>query len=129
MPQITNSDRIDIGEGYAVGPDRCATIKNTSGLKPLGRSVLIEPYTPERKQGLIELPAEVQVRTDMIEQRAKVIEVGARAWMDEGEPRARPGDKVLVAAYAGHMAVGTADGKQYRFINDRDIFAQIEVES
>jgi co-chaperonin GroES (HSP10) len=64
----------------------------------------------------------------MVEQRAIVIEVGSVAWHDEPVPRAKPGDKVLVAKFAGHMAVGTKDGKQYRFINDRDIFAAIELE-
>lgn len=104
-------------------------MENTSGLKALGRAVLIKPYSPERKKSIIELPDAVKVTQDMIEQRAVVIQVGACAWMDEPEKRAQPGDKVLVAAYAGYMAVGTADGEQYRLINDRDIFAQIEVES
>jgi len=103
-------------------------MKNESGLRPLGRAVLIQPYTPERKTGLIVLPDEVAGRDSMLEQRAIVIEVGKSAWHDEFQPRACPGDKVLVSKFAGHMAQGTADGKQYRFVNDRDIFAAIEVE-
>ena len=101
---------------------------NQSGLKPLGRAVLVAPYEPERLSSIIEIPAEVQGRLQMVEQRAVVIEVGSTAWCDEPVPRAKPGDKVLVARFAGHMATGTKDGKQYRFINDRDIFAAIEVE-
>lgn len=102
---------------------------NNSGLKPLGRAVLIEPYVPERKNTLIQLPDEVMAKDLSIEMRAIIIEVGPRAWMDEDQARAKPGDKVLVSKFAGVMAVGTADGKQYRLINDKDIFAQIEVES
>ena len=98
---------------------------NTSGIRPLGRAVLVEPYEPEVKQGSIIIPKTVQERTQMVEQRATVIEVGPEAWRDEEFPRARPGDRVLVAKYAGHMAQGTADGKQYRLINCNDIFAQI----
>lgn len=100
---------------------------NESGLKPLGRAVLVKPYTPERRQGLIALPDEVNARLQSIDQRAIVVEVGPDAW--EGEtPRAKPGDKVLIAKFSGFMAEGTKDKEQYRFVNDRDIFAAIEVE-
>lgn len=102
---------------------------NESGLKPAGRAVLVAPYTPERKQGLIVLPDEVLSRDQMIEVRAIVIEAGPSAWCDEAQPRAKVGDKVLVSKFAGFVATGTKDGKPYRFINDRDIFAIIEDES
>jgi len=103
-------------------------MKNESGLKPLGRAVLICPYEPERISSIIEIPAEVQGRLQMVEQRAVVVEVGANAWCDEPSPRAKAGDKVLVARFSGFMAQGTKDSKQYRFVNDRDIFAAIETE-
>lgn len=102
--------------------------KNPSGLKPAGRAVLIKPYQPERKQSMIVMPDEVANRDQSIEQRAMVIEVGPSAWCDETVHRAKPGDKVLVSKFAGFVAVGTRDGERYRFINDRDIFALIEVE-
>ena len=98
---------------------------NVSGLEPLGRAVLIKPYEPEIKQGVIQLPDSVKGRNTMVEQRATVIAVGACAWDDEPVPRAKPGDKVLVTKFAGYMAVGPGDGEQYRLINDRDIFARI----
>ncbi len=103
-------------------------MSNRSGLKPLGRAVLIEPYEPELKSSIIAIPDSAQDRLQMVEQRAIVIEVGPNCWCDEPAPRAKPGDKVLVARFAGFMAKGTADGKSYRFVNDRDIFAAIEVE-
>jgi co-chaperonin GroES (HSP10) len=102
---------------------------NKSGLKPLGRAVLVQPYEPEKKASLIELPETVKERTVMVEQRAVVIEAGPAAWEDESEPRAKPGDKVLITKYAGHMCEGTADGKLYRLVNDRDVFCRIGVES
>lgn len=103
-------------------------MENTSGLAPLGRAVLVMHYEPEKKDSLIEIPDFVQDRTLMVEQRAIVIEVGPAAWPDE-PPRAKPGDKVLIAKMSGYMATGTADGKRYRLINDRDIFAAITKEN
>lgn len=101
---------------------------NESGLLPKGRAVLVMPYQPERKESIIALPDEVQANMQSLEQRAIVVAIGPCAWENESEPRAQVGDKVLISAFAGYMAKGTKDNKQYRFINDRDIFAQIEVE-
>lgn len=103
-------------------------MKNTSGLKPLGRAVLVEHYEPERANALIVMPDSVKVRTLMVEQRAVVVEVGVEAWKEESQPRAKPGDLVLISSMAGYMAEGTADGKQYRLVNDRDVFAKITSE-
>jgi len=97
---------------------------NNSGLVPLGRAVLVELYEPERKDSLIALPDFVQERGAAIETRARVIDVGPACWPDEPK-RAAPGDKVLISKMAGFVAKGTRDGKIYRFINDRDIFARI----
>ena len=104
-------------------------MENKSGLKPLGYAVLVQPYEPEMKKGLIVMPETVKERSAMVETRAVVIEVGPAAWTDEKAPRAIPGDKVLISKFAGAMATGTADGKPYRIVNDRDIYCRIEVES
>lgn len=61
-----------------------------------------------------------------LEQNCVVVETGPACWPDESRPRAWPGDHVIVAKFAGHQRLGV-DGKQYRFVNDRDIFAGIEV--
>lgn len=103
--------------------------KNTSGLKPVGRAVLVQPYQPERKVSVIVMPDEVSGRDQMVEQRAILVEAGPHAWCDEPGPRAVAGDKVLISRFAGFMATGTRDQQKYRFINDRDIFALIEVEN
>lgn len=99
-------------------------MENTSGLKPLGRAVLVRPYEPERKGSMIALPDFVQERSATIDTRAVVVEVGAACWPDE-PARAGVGDKVFISKMAGFVARGTADGELYRFINDRDIFAAI----
>lgn len=101
---------------------------NESGLEPLGVAVLVAPYEPERHGGLIEIPDSVKDRTLMVEQRAIVVAVGSEAWAEEKTPRAKPGDKVLITKMAGYMATGTKDGKKYRLVNDRDIFAGIKEE-
>lgn len=102
-------------------------MENNSGLKPLGRAVLVEHYEPEKRASLIELPDFVNDRVMMVEQRAIVVEVGPACWPDE-PARAQSGDKVLISKMSGYMAIGPADGKRYRIINDRDIFAAITTE-
>lgn len=101
---------------------------NKSGLKALGKAVLVEPYEPEISSSIIQLPPSVRERSVLVETRAIVIEVGPAAWDDEPVPRAKPGDKVLITKFAGVIAQGTLDGKPYRFVNDRDIFAGIGAE-
>lgn len=101
---------------------------NNSGLEPRGRAVLVEHYEPERKGSLIELPDMVQNQTLMVEQRAIVVAVGPACWPDE-PARATVGEKVLISKMSGYMCKGTLDGKRYRLINDRDIFAAITGEA
>ncbi len=103
-------------------------VKNTSGVAPLGRAVLVEYYEPKKEESLIVLPDAVKDREILIEQRAIVVEVGPLAWCNEPVPRARPGDKVLMAKFSGHQLTGPADGKKYRIVNDQDIFAAITSE-
>lgn len=105
-------------------------MENTSGLKPLGIAVLVKPYVPEYKtESGIEIPNFVKERMLMADQRAVVIEAGPEAWLDEQAPRAKPGDRVMLAKYAGHLLIGTADGVQYRMVNCDDIFAGITEEN
>jgi len=101
---------------------------NQSGLDPRGQAVLVAPYQPEVRKGLIEIPDAVAASTYMLEQRAVVVAIGPEAWKGEA-PRARVGEKVLISQMAGHLAKGPADGKQYRLINARDIFCAIVEEA
>lgn len=101
-------------------------MENKSGLHPAGVVVLVEPYEPEIAKSSLVIPTNVRLATRQVETRARVIEVGAEAWKEESSPRARPGDVMLIAKYAGVMAVGPLDGKQYRLVNDRDLFCRID---
>lgn len=99
---------------------------NTSGLNPKGRAVLVKPYEPTVAQGSIIIPDSVKANMQTVEQRAIVIAIGPECWKEEGVARAVEGEHVLISAYAGYMATGVKDKEQYRFVNDRDIFAGIE---
>ena len=100
-------------------------MKNNSGIHPLGRAVLVKPYLPEIKRGLIELPPEVMGRALQLDQRAIIVEIGPIAWKDE-PPRASIGDRVMVSKFSGALIIGPLDNEQYRMINDIDVFAAIE---
>lgn len=99
-------------------------VKNTSGIKPLGRAVLVKYYEPERRESAIIIPESVENTRSLVEQRATVVEIGPEAWQD-AIPRAAVGDKVLISRYAGYQTRGPADGQMYRLVNDNEIFAQI----
>lgn len=100
-------------------------MENRSGLQARGRAVLVKPYEPELKSSVIAVPESAQQRMSMLEQRAVVIDIGPSAWHDEPQPRAKVGERVLVSRFAGFVAGRdmTADGEEYRLINDRDVFA------
>jgi co-chaperonin GroES (HSP10) len=97
-------------------------ILNTSGWRPAGRAVLVLPDIITETKSTIIIPKTVTDRTKMMQDRATVIAVGPEAWAEEREGRAVPGDKVILAAFAGYILMGE-DGKEYRFVNERDIFA------
>lgn len=99
--------------------------ENASGIEPRGVAVLLRPYEIKTKAGLI-IPKGAQERDAMVNLRAEVVDIGPVAWHDEVEPRAKIGDHVMVTQYAGMLCVGPRDGKQYRLVNDRDIFCRIQ---
>ena len=101
-------------------------MKNKSGLTPLGQAVLLKPYeAKEVMSSIIEIPVSAEERHTMAEQRAIVVAVGPEAWGNEKAPRAKPGDHVMVSAYAGQLTKGPKDGERYRVVNGRDIFLRI----
>lgn len=102
-------------------------MENSSGLHPKGRAVLVEPYEPEVKKGLIAIPETVSDRLSMLEQCGVVVEVGPEAWKDEAVPRARPGDHVMISRMAGVAVKGRTDGKTYRVVNANEIFLGLDV--
>lgn len=104
-------------------------MSNESGLEPLGRAVLVEMVELEQsKNDLIQIPVHIRQSSAAMEQRALVKAIGSECWKDEGEARAKVGDKVIVTKLAGYVVNGPKDGKLYRLVNDRDIFCRIHDE-
>jgi len=101
------------------------TIKNSSGLEPRGHAVLVKPYEPDFQSSIIAIPDSYGDKSKMAENRVIVIALGVTAWDDEPEPRALPGDKVMVTRYSGVMVRGPLDGEIYRLINDSDVYCRI----
>jgi len=98
---------------------------NESGLEPLGRAVLCEPYEEAKaKDSLIVIPDSVQERHQALDVKVRVLAVGPACWPDE-PARAKAGDVVFVARMSGFVTKGPKDGKQYRLVNDRDIFCRV----
>jgi co-chaperonin GroES (HSP10) len=102
--------------------------RNKSGLHPQGVAVLTEPYEPEVKlwSDTLIIPDAVRESLSVLENRVVVVEVGLAAWADEPQPRAQPGDVVLIQKHSGFVATG-ADGKMYRMVNCRDIFCTLDI--
>lgn len=122
---------------------RRRTYPNPSGLLPVGHAVLLEPYEPDfdsaRKSGLI-IPDALRNNSIMVEMRSRVIALGDEAYRPENatwlrrlltpwRPRCLPGDKIMVQKYSGAVLVGPLDGKQYRMINEEDVFVRIVAEA
>lgn len=100
---------------------------NQSGLRPKGRAVLVRmTELDDFKTELIQIPDNVRQGSAVMETRGVVVEVGAACWIDEPEPRASPGDKVIITKLAGYVAMGPKDNKPYRICNDRDVFCVVE---
>lgn len=97
---------------------------NTSGVDPLGRAILVEPYEPVRAKSLLVIPDHILANERTLDLQVRVVAVGPAAYPDEPQ-RCQAGDLVYVAKMAGVMLVGPRDGKPYRLVNDRDVFAKI----
>jgi co-chaperonin GroES (HSP10) len=136
MPIILGKVKIGGWRSQSIRP-------NPSGLRPAGHAILLEPYEPDfdaaRKSGLI-IPDNLRNNSIMVEMRAIVVAMGAECYRKDNQtwigrmltpwrPRCRVGDKIMVQKYSGAIVVGTLDGKQYRAINDEDVFLVIESEA
>lgn len=98
---------------------------NTSGIKPVGVSILILPDNVEQKtaSGIV-LATDTQIEREQLRQTdGVVVELAANAYYDE-KPRCAVGDRVIMAAYAGMVRKGL-DDKSYRLIKDNDVVAII----
>lgn len=103
---------------------------NSSGLEPRGRAVLVRPYDPTMQKSELGrkliIPKEAMQQGLALEMMATVVAVGNHCWPEEPEPRANPGDLVIIAKMSGALVQGPKDGQWYRAINDRDLFMRVE---
>lgn len=102
------------------------TIKNIEDLVIISTKVLVQ--IEKLKQGTIELPSEVLQREQDKITKGIFLKAGPIAFMDlydPGEPVKKQvphkGDTVYFVKYAGKAL--TVDGKEYRVIQDDDIYA------
>ena len=111
-----------------------ANIVNTSGIHPIGQTVLIKPKQVEvkTKSGIIISTATEEERLEMAQMYAVVIEVSPLAWSDVTdknglpvEPLVKEGDDIIFSKYAGQLFEGQ-DGIQYRLISDLDVKAKVD---
>lgn len=104
------------------------TIENKSGIHPVGVSILVLPDEVEQttESGIVISTHTEHAREEMRQTDGVVIELGAKAYFDEGA-RCKIGDRVIMAAYAGMIRKGN-DGKNYRLILDDDVKAILEKE-
>lgn len=97
---------------------------------PEGCKILIEADTAEAvTSGGLFIPKTVQAKEQISITKGKVLAIGPSAIANfttddgAGEPL-KIGDKVLFAKYGGFYV--QEDGKDLRFINDKDIIARID---
>lgn len=98
---------------------------NESGLEPLGRCLLVKPEQLEIEKSVIQVLDSTIAEAHMLQMQVRVVEVGPHCWPDEPKPRCQAGDVVMISKMSGSLIKGPADGKQYRAINDRDVFIRV----
>lgn len=98
---------------------------DSSGIRPKGHAVLGLPYEKPKGNSRIVIPETVKERTQMLEDKIRIIALGAACWSDEPEPRAKVGDLVLIPFLSGRSVRGK-DGILYRMVNDRDVIAEVD---
>lgn len=103
---------------------------NESGILPVGETILVLPDEIETTtaSGIVKVTEANLEREQLAQVDGVVIAVSDLAWRDEPGPRAKVGDRVIFAKYAGMVRKGK-DGKTYRMINDTDVKAVLVKEN
>jgi len=82
--------------------------------------VLLDPINKYAEgSSLIEKPLSVIEKEKFARHEGTVVELGEFAFYDQKGDWCKAGDRVMFAQYAGQYF--EEDGKDYRFINDRDL--------
>lgn len=100
--------------------------------KPVGNKILVLMDKAETvtKSGIVIAAGTFEDRAEMAQMRGTVIALGPNAYHDQPEAWVRPGDKVMIAKYAGYLH-NEGDPKsptRYRIIHDLDVLAVLSHE-
>lgn len=98
---------------------------DTCGVRPKGHAILGLPYEKPKGDSRIVIPETVKERTQMLEDKIRVIAIGGACWCDEPVRRAEVGQLVLIPYLSGRMVRGK-NGVLYRVVNDKDIIAEVD---
>ena len=103
-------------------------IENKSGLVPCEYKVLVQREKVEEiTPGKIYIPDQIREKERRESVHVTLIAVGGNAFEDWAGEKPKPGDKVLVAKYAGYSLKGS-DGEWYTIMHDKDIAAIVAKE-
>ena len=99
---------------------------NTSGITPVGISILVLPDQVEQttESGIVISTHEQHKREELAQTDGTVIAIAEHAYYDE-VPRCKVGDRVIMASYSGIVREGN-DGLKYRLIRDNDVVALLD---
>jgi co-chaperonin GroES (HSP10) len=100
---------------------------NTSGIRPVGISILVLPEQIEQftESGIQISTDKENAREEMAQTDGLVIAIADAAFDDEVSARCKVGDRVIMAKFAGMVRKGK-DGLTYRLIRDHDVVAILE---
>jgi co-chaperonin GroES (HSP10) len=103
------------------------SLSNTSGIRPVGYSLVVEPDQVEEQTAAgiyVGTPEQIE-REQMRQTDGIVLGIGPMAFSDEKEARCKEGDRIVMRAYAGMIRKGS-DGKSYRIIADTEVIGILE---
>ena len=102
---------------------------NDSGLLPMEFNVVVRMDKAEEKTaGGIILPTSTQDRDKLSAEEGELVAVSPHAFTyaewPENERKPQPGDRVIIARYAGVLR--ERNGRDFRIVKDKDIVAVVE---
>lgn len=97
---------------------------NTAEIYPVDYKVLIklDPVEEKSAGGIVLSVGDQTEREQMAQVRGTLIARGGNAFQDWKGTRPEPGNRVMLAKYAGLFCEGY-DGEEYRLCNDKDVAA------
>lgn len=97
------------------------------GIHPVEYKVLVRPDPVEEKSksGIILSVGEAKEREQMAQVKGTLIAIGGNAFEDWRGKVPQPGDRVMIAKYAGLVCRGE-DNSEYRLCNDKDVSAVLD---